>query len=273
MFDWLTPPRAGERLLDVGCAGGNSQAADVECMVVGLDEDPGVFVPNGSRYARVLGDAKRMPLAAGSFDYVLCHHVLEHIVDPAPALREVARVLKPGGGLSVAVPNGRGVCDGVYRYLFEGGGHVNRFRREEIVRLVEQATGLRLVRWRKLYSSFSYLSTVLPLLESPPADLQPRLLRLGRLPKRAIRAGHAALYFGTRLADRLFGSGLALYGWAFYFDRSGGEAVELPPMVNVCVHCGTGVPAAGLQRIGRLTAVCPGCNRRTLYAAPFGNGV
>ena len=86
---------------DVGCAGGNSQAAGVDCMVVGLDEDPAVFRGAG-KYHQVLGDAKRMPLAVAVFDYVLCHHVLEHIDDPAPALREVSRVLKPDGGLSVA---------------------------------------------------------------------------------------------------------------------------------------------------------------------------
>jgi SAM-dependent methyltransferase len=214
-----------------------------------------------------------MPLAGAVFDYVLCHHVLEHIDDPAPALREVSRVLKPDGGLSVAVPDGRGVCDGVYRYLFEGGGHVNRFRRQEIIDLVERATGLRLVRWRKLYSSFSYLSTVLPLLESPPPDLQRRLLRLRRLPRRAVRGGHAALYLGTRLLDRLFRRDLALYGWAFYFDRSKAEPIELPPMVNVCVHCGEGSPSATLQRLSRFTCLCPGCNRRTLYFPPFANGV
>jgi len=257
MFDWTSPPRAGQRLLDVGCAGGNQQARSLACTVIGLDEDP-------AARPTVLGRAGDMPFAAASFDYVVCHHVLEHIADPVPALREVARVLKPTGGLSVAVPDGYGLCDTIYRYLFEGGGHVNRFRRGEIVDLVQRNTGLRIVRWRKLYSSFSYLSTMLPLLTAPPPDLQPRLLRLRHVPKRVIRAAHAALYLGSRLA------GDGLYGWAFYF--SGADlpvrTVELPATVNVCVHCGQGSPAAELKRLGRLTALCPGCNRRTLYYPP-----
>jgi SAM-dependent methyltransferase len=252
MFDYTDPPRAGQRLLDVGCASGNQQARDLACTVIGLDEDP-------AARPTVLGRAGDMPFASASFDYVVCHHVLEHIADPEPALREVARVVKPTGGLSVAVPDGYGLCDTIYRYLFEGGGHVNRFRRDEIIALVQRTTGLRLVRWRKLYSSFSYLSTMLPLLAAPPPDLQPRLLRLRHVPKRAIRAAHAALYLGSRV----FGDGL--YGWAFYFERTAGTAVELPAMINVCVHCGQGSPGAEMKRLGRLTALCPGCNRRTLY--------
>jgi SAM-dependent methyltransferase len=266
VFDWTEPPRVGQRLLDVGCASGNQQARDLVCTVIGLDEDPAVS-------PTVLGNAAAMPFAAASFDHTVCHHVLEHVAEPGRALREVARVLKPKAGLSIAVPNGRGLCDGVYRYLFEGGGHVNRFRREEIVAMVETNTGLRLVRWRKLYSSFSYLSTVLPLAAAPQPDLQRRLVILGRLPRRVVRATHAALYLGTRAWDRALHTELALYGWAFYFERAVSAPVELPPMVNVCVHCGAGSPAADLHCLGRLTALCPGCNRRTLYFRPFGGGV
>src|SRR5262249_23195407 len=135
MFDWTEAPRTGERLLDVGCAGGNQHASDLACTVIGLDEDAAV-------HPTVVGNAQQMPFDTASFDYVICHHVLEHVAEPAPALREVARVLKPSGGLSVAVPDGHSLCDGLYRYLFEGGGHVNRFRRAEIVELVEAHTGL-----------------------------------------------------------------------------------------------------------------------------------
>jgi SAM-dependent methyltransferase len=42
--------------------------------------------------------------AAGEFDAVLCSHVLEHVPDDRQALREIVRVLKPGGWALLAVP-------------------------------------------------------------------------------------------------------------------------------------------------------------------------
>jgi SAM-dependent methyltransferase len=49
------------------------------------------------------GEATGLPEA--SFDAVLCTQVLEHCEDPAAVLREVARILKPGGALILAVPH------------------------------------------------------------------------------------------------------------------------------------------------------------------------
>lgn len=43
------------------------------------------------------GDVRRLPYPNGAFDLVMTAHVLEHLVDPQAALREIARVLKPGG--------------------------------------------------------------------------------------------------------------------------------------------------------------------------------
>ena len=49
-------------------------------------------------------DLERLPFAPASFDRVLCVHVLEHVADDRAALRELARVLAPGGEAIVMVP-------------------------------------------------------------------------------------------------------------------------------------------------------------------------
>jgi len=43
------------------------------------------------------GDAHHLPFAEAQFDVVYCRYVLEHVADPALVLREMRRVLKPGG--------------------------------------------------------------------------------------------------------------------------------------------------------------------------------
>jgi len=50
------------------------------------------------------GDATAMPFADAQFDLVFSQGVLEHFADPAPAMRDQVRVLRPGGVLVVDVP-------------------------------------------------------------------------------------------------------------------------------------------------------------------------
>lgn len=52
----------------------------------------------------VRADAGRLPFAAHVFDFIYCSHVLEHIPDDRAAMRELQRVLRPGGVAMVLVP-------------------------------------------------------------------------------------------------------------------------------------------------------------------------
>jgi SAM-dependent methyltransferase len=68
---------------------------------VAIDTDPGRY-----DYIRKIehGDLTRLKYAGGSFDLVICSHVLEHVPDDATAMREIARVLSPGGKAILQVP-------------------------------------------------------------------------------------------------------------------------------------------------------------------------
>lgn len=63
-----------------------------------------VSVDLDSPLAMVRADACDLPFEDGSFDLLLCIHVLEHIPDDRQALREMQRVLRPGGRAVLQVP-------------------------------------------------------------------------------------------------------------------------------------------------------------------------
>ena len=94
-------------LLDIGCSLGYTLRAAQELGMgaTGLEYDAGVAAYCRSKgYTVEVGSMIAMPFAAGAFQIVVMKHVLEHTPEPRAALREVRRVLRPGGGLYIAVP-------------------------------------------------------------------------------------------------------------------------------------------------------------------------
>jgi SAM-dependent methyltransferase len=87
---------SGLRVLDVGCGEKPylaffSTAKEYVCVDIGEN-------PN----ADLQGSIEQLPVDDASFDLVLCTQVLEHVDDPARAVRELHRVVRPGGRVLVA---------------------------------------------------------------------------------------------------------------------------------------------------------------------------
>jgi SAM-dependent methyltransferase len=144
---------ARAKLLDIGCGLGDVLAGltgDFE--MFGFD-----YAASNVRIAsrRLKGKAEicqasiyELPYESNSIDVGICLEVLEHIEDDARAVREIARVLKPGGFLVAAVP---------YTYYWPQYkammGHFRHYTRESFTRLMDQ-NGLRTEAYLPNYPNY-----------------------------------------------------------------------------------------------------------------------
>lgn len=102
--------RAGEQLLDIGCGEGfllcDAERAGLRPFGVEIAHNAlelaRTRIPSAG-LARAAGEA--LPFSDAAFDVVTCLGSLEHFLDPARGLREIARVLRPDGVALLAVPN------------------------------------------------------------------------------------------------------------------------------------------------------------------------
>lgn len=86
--------------------------------------------------ADAVGDVLQLPVADASMDVVLCEHVLEHVLDPLAACREIERVLRPGGLALIKVPFNYPWHGGYIDFFrFTPAGYLAAFRRLEVVHL------------------------------------------------------------------------------------------------------------------------------------------
>ncbi|MER6186258.1 class I SAM-dependent methyltransferase [Streptomyces sp. NPDC001652] len=109
--------RAGDRVLDAGCGTGRAlpplrAAVGPSGVVLGADLTP-AMLQAAVRAGRdrdgqlLLADVAALPLRAESLDAVFGAGLISHLPDPAANLRELARVVRPGGTLALFHPIGR----------------------------------------------------------------------------------------------------------------------------------------------------------------------
>jgi demethylmenaquinone methyltransferase / 2-methoxy-6-polyprenyl-1,4-benzoquinol methylase len=107
-------PAPGERVLDVATGTGMVAAELVRqggCQVVGLDQSEAMLtaararldaVPGlAQRVTLVTGEAERLPFADGEFDALTFTYLLRYVDDRPATMRELARVVKPGGRIGM----------------------------------------------------------------------------------------------------------------------------------------------------------------------------
>jgi SAM-dependent methyltransferase len=149
LLDRARDGRCPARALDLGCGpGGFLSALSARCeRVIAADFDTQSLaslaerdLPANAR-GRVQLGCDALPFCDAAFELVCLYDVLEHLDDDLAALREIRRVLAPGGLLALSVP--------AYPWLFSNNdrvvGHRRRYTRASL-RTVLQRAGFKLVR-------------------------------------------------------------------------------------------------------------------------------
>jgi SAM-dependent methyltransferase len=126
------------RILDVGCGTGATLTAEQDSGTgIGLDRSAAALQFCRQRGLRRLARARAesLPVTDGSVDVVLALDLLEHIEEDAAAMKELARVLRPGGILVTTVP----ALPELWSEHDEALDHVRRYRGRQLRRLLAQA--------------------------------------------------------------------------------------------------------------------------------------
>ena len=124
----------GARVLDVGAGTGRYRHLFAHCTYLSHDfaQYEGTSVGplrDEWHYDRLdyVSDITALPLDDASVDAILCTEVLEHVPEPIAAIREMVRLLRPGGRIFLSAPLGSGLHQEPYHFY---GGYTPHFYRK-----------------------------------------------------------------------------------------------------------------------------------------------
>ena len=157
--------------------------------------------PNG-----VIADATDLPFRNGSFDFVICIDIIEHILEDHMLLREIERVLKNNGSMVIATQNSNSLNyileAPIQRYVFKNRKwmgwdptHVRFYNPSKLFQLLKNY-GFNIVKVSGTY-------------------FIPYMLALGlrRINKRISRLLYLFLYYLNQRLEKCDKSTLGLFGW------------------------------------------------------------
>src|SRR3990167_2628995 len=91
-------------ILDIGCGSGKILEALPEAYGIDLSLSK-LRYRKRTNNLLICGDVNKLPIKDNTFYEIICNQIIEHIADDETLLREVSRVLKPGGNLIIGTPD------------------------------------------------------------------------------------------------------------------------------------------------------------------------